>query len=218
MIVSHRYRFIFIKCKKTAGTSIEIALSSILGDNDIITPINEFDEKLRSQLCYRGPQNYLDERSGEQIFYNHMPAMEIRDRLGEKIWNDYYKFCFVRNPWDRIISHYYWHYREDKTPIPSIAEFIRWLDAGRISRYDNFRLYTIDGKISVDRIGRYENIEQDLKMIGAEIGLPVLPELPRAKGNYRSDRRHYREILSGEEREAIRRLCEIEIEHFGYQF
>jgi len=59
MIISHEHKFIFIKTNKTAGTSIEIALSKYCGSNDIITPISDEDEEIRRQLGYRGPQNYL---------------------------------------------------------------------------------------------------------------------------------------------------------------
>lgn len=47
MIISHKHKFIFIKTKKTAGTSIEIALSSICDADDIITRISSEDEKTR---------------------------------------------------------------------------------------------------------------------------------------------------------------------------
>ena len=60
MIISHDYKFIFLKNRKTAGTSIEIALSKFCGPNDVITPISPEDEATRKELGYRGPQNYLE--------------------------------------------------------------------------------------------------------------------------------------------------------------
>lgn len=59
MIVSHKHKFIFIKTAKSAGTSIEIALSKFCGSEDIITPILPAeDERKRKQLGYKGQQNF----------------------------------------------------------------------------------------------------------------------------------------------------------------
>lgn len=57
MIISHRYRFIFLKTRKTGGTSVEIALSPFCSADDIITPIAPPDEALRASLGYPGPRN-----------------------------------------------------------------------------------------------------------------------------------------------------------------
>ena len=56
MIISHKYKFIFIKPEKTAGSSLEIALSKYCDQNDIITTIGE--EYIRKKHGYLGPRNY----------------------------------------------------------------------------------------------------------------------------------------------------------------
>lgn len=58
MIISHKHKFLYIKAQKTAGTSIEIALSNICGESDIITPISRVDEEKRKSLGYLTAQNY----------------------------------------------------------------------------------------------------------------------------------------------------------------
>ena len=58
MIISHRHRFIFIKPKKVAGTSIEISLSRICGPEDVLTPLGAKDEKQRQMWANRSSQNY----------------------------------------------------------------------------------------------------------------------------------------------------------------
>lgn len=58
MIISHTHQFIFLKVYKTAGTSIEIALSKHCGPDGVIAPIVDEDEAIRKSLGYRGPQNY----------------------------------------------------------------------------------------------------------------------------------------------------------------
>ena len=58
MILSHKYKFIFLKTNKTAGTSIELALSKFCEAEDIITPVTPQDEELRRSLGHPGPQNH----------------------------------------------------------------------------------------------------------------------------------------------------------------
>ncbi len=230
MIISHKYRFIFIKTNKTAGTSIEIALSKFCGEQDIITRISPEDEKIRRQLAYRGPQNHTLPFTRYSLKYllkslrkmkrrgidPHSSAREIRKIIGEEIWNDYYKFCFERNPWDRVISLYYWYHKT--RPLTSISDF---LDSGIPQRLKKrgFENYTIDGKVVVDRVCLYENLEQELESAcNQRLGIPEKLTLPRAKGNFRADRRHYREILSDKDRDKIAKLFAGEIALFGYAF
>jgi hypothetical protein len=56
MILSHEHKFIFLRTKKTAGTSIELALSELCGPDDIITPLTREDEARRTGR--RGAQNW----------------------------------------------------------------------------------------------------------------------------------------------------------------
>jgi Sulfotransferase family len=98
MIISHENKFIFFKTRKTAGTSIEISLSRYCGDQDIITPISPADEIIRAKIG-KSPQNYDTDK-----VYNHISAEKVKKMIGNEKWNSYYKFCFDRNPWDKVIS------------------------------------------------------------------------------------------------------------------
>jgi hypothetical protein len=230
MIVCHRHKFIFLKTSKTAGTSIELALSKFCGDEDIITP-NSPDSGMRRELGHRGFQNCLApwwdyrprdithlfvKRQLKLRFYDHMPAKEIRPLLEERMWSGYFKFCVERNPWDRAISLYHWRYRS--RPKPPLAEFLS-SDAPLLRlRQSGFELYTLDGEIAVDRICLYEDLQDGLEEVRIRLGLPAPLELPRANSTSRTDRRHYRELLDEEQRERIRRVFQPEIELFGYEF
>lgn len=214
MIISHQHKFIFIKTKKTAGTSIEIALSKICGEQDIITPVSPEDEKTRMALGYRGPQNYII--NGARLFYNHIPASDVRALAGDEVWDAYFKFCFERNPWDKVISWYFWEHRIE--PRPSISEFIQSGHAGLVGGPGGFDLYTIDGAVAVDRVCLYENINEELLHIQNQLGLPEIPALPLAKSGFRQDKRHYRDILGAEDIVAIEKMFAREIALSGYTF
>ncbi len=230
MILSHQHRFIFLKTSKTAGTSVEIALSKHCGPEDVITAITPPDEKRRAALGYRGAQNHLYANSPLRLsslvrklrgprhqrrFYNHMTAEEVRARVGEGVWSGYYKFCIVRNPWDRVISDYFWTYRSSSRP--AVAEYLKSNRAALLKRH-GYDVYTIDGEIVADRVCRFENMVEELEDVRRRLGIPEELVLPRAKSGYRVDKRSYREILSPEERDAIARLFREEIELFGYRF
>jgi hypothetical protein len=228
VIVCHKYKFIFVKTYKTASTSIEIALSQFLGERGIITTIDPTDEKVRAELGFRGPQNeeiplhrYTLRNWGDRVrrgkralYYNHMPAREIRATLGRRMWNEYYRFCFERNPWDRALSLYYWK-TQHVHPRPSLLAFLRSDDRERLS---NTSLYTIQGKLAVDRVCLYENLEAELAIIRQGLGLPNRIELPHTKTYSRKDRRPYQAIIGQEEKEIVARACAREIARFGYTF
>ncbi len=227
MIISHKYKFIFIKTEKTAGTSIEIALSKFCGPKDIITPIVEEDELKRRKLGYRGPQNYkipfskyskCDLMTTIDIkrrlrFYHHNDAAYIKRHIDKDIWDSYYKFGFERNPFDKVVSWYFWQYKQE--PRPSISEFI---ESGEANLVKGFQLYTIDSIFAVDKVYFFEELDEAMKDLADKIGLPEVPELPKTKANLRKDKRSYRDILSEKDRETIEKVFARELAYFGFKW
>lgn len=228
LILSHDYKFVFIKTNKTAGTSVEIALSRFCGPGDIVTPISPEDEDMRRSLGFTGAQNYLAprgplsaavdrilRRSPEKAFFNHMSAQQVRALIPAETWTGYFKFCIERNPWDRVVSSYFW--KNKKEPRPSI---LNWLEQGGhdVLRRRGRDLYMIDGKIVVDHVVRYETLREDLESVRQKLGMPEPLHLPHAKSSTRTDRRHYRDILGEAERRIVERDFAFEIETFGYEF
>lgn len=227
MILNHQYRFIFIKTRKTAGTSIKIALSQHCGPRDIITPISAEDEAIRKQLGYRGPQNYLirgwpyvrsllrgEDAKKRRAFKNHSSALAARKGLPPDTWASHYKFCFERNPWDKVISAYWWRYPEGSRD--GLAQFILEGEAASLSDFRNNSDEA--GAIIVDHVARFENLTTELAAFAARVSLPAPLNLPRAKGSYRADRRHYREVLTPEERDRIAADFAREVATFKYEF
>lgn len=213
MILSHKYKFIFIKTKKTAGTSIEIALSKFCGPTDIITPITPADEIIRARLGYRGPQNYS---SSQGPFYNHIAAREIAEKIDPAVWETYYKFCVERNPWDKVVSWYYWENRTE--PRPSLSQFIRSGRAALVGGPGGFNLYTINDRIVVDKVLLYENLQQEMETLALRLNLPEVPRLPNAKAEFRVDKKPVTAFYGEQDRNTIATIFSREISLFGYAF
>ena len=202
MIISHKYKFIFIKTTKTAGTSIEVFLSGHCADEDIVTPIIPAVDGHR-------PRNYESGR-----FFNHISGAEIRERIGPEVWDGYFKFCFERNPWDKVLSHY--HMLRARAGGELMLD--QYFRAGGYPR-DTTKYLDKDRRILVDRICRYEDLTEELSAVCSQLGMPFSGQLqPRAKSEYRTDRRHYRDVLSTEQARIVSEQFAFEIAEFGYRF
>ena len=227
MIISHKNRFIFIKTQKTAGTSIEIALSKYCGPDDIITPISPEDEAKRNELGFAGAQNYeipFSRYSKADYlsfafhrrrlrFHRHMAASRIVQYIDNETWDSYFKFCFERNPWDKVISWYFWRYKSE--PRPTISEFIQSSEANLI---EGFELYTIASEIVVDKVFFYEELDDAMNELAERLDLDEPISLPMAKARFRNDGRHFRDILSQPDKEKISKVYAREIAYFNYEW
>ncbi len=147
-------------------------------------------------------------------YYNHISARELKTYLQDDIWSDYFKFCFERHPFDRVISLYYWRHKRE--PRPSISEF---LDSGvpNLLKTRGYDLYTIDGVAVVDRVCLYENMPQELEALRERLGFDAPLEMPRAKGSHRVDSRSPRDILNDADKQRIRVLFAAEFELFAFE-
>jgi hypothetical protein len=236
VIVSHRHRFIFIKTRKTAGTSIEIVLSRYCGPDDILTTDSTEDERLRQEIGGVGPQNHtgpiyrhepkdiariLLRRRPERrpLYWRHMGAHHLRRLLGPEIWDSYYKFAFERNPWDKVVSAYYWRHRKslDASGDPPITfgEYVR--KGKKLINVDGYEQYSIGDKVAVDLVGKFEALQSDLTQALDTIGIDYDGWMPSTKSATRKIR-SYREFYGDEERELVAGYFHREIELLGYEF
>jgi hypothetical protein len=229
MILSHKYEFIFIKTAKAAGTSIEVFLSKHCGPSDVLTPIeppiegheprnyegfiNPFPEILeRPDKLFSALRHSMISR---EKFYRHMPAVEVKRRVPHDIWNSYLKFCVERNPWDKVLSHYYMRAAREGGSL-TLDEY---LARGRFPI--NYFRYTdrSKAKIIVDRILRYENLNAELSDVFSQLNIPFDGTLGvTAKSEYRKDRRPYQQVFNNEQRRIVEKAFAKEIELLGYRF
>ena len=226
MIVSHLRKFVFLKTRKTAGTSFEIGLSRYAGPKDIVTSNDPEDEALRLDWGGIQPQNWLVPRSRwgarewlrwalrrpDRHFYHHMPAREIRRFIGRATWNNYCRLTIERNPWDLVVSAWAWYARRQAIP------FHAFVALDRLPYYSNWRIYTISDRIVVDWVIRYDELSSYLPQVSERLGLPGVLSLPRAKANTRKDRRPFQELYGKAEKERVARIFHREIEAFGWTF
>jgi hypothetical protein len=152
-------------------------------------------------------------------FWNHIPACVVKSRVSKRVWDDYFKFCIERNPWDKTLSDFYMRKQRSGGELT----FDDYMKRGRYPI--NYPRYT-DGvnheNVIVDHVMRYENLNEELSNIFGRLGIPFQGSLDvRAKSGHRKDRSPYQEFFVGEYqeyRDAIARAFEREIEIHGYSF
>jgi hypothetical protein len=221
MIISFRHAFLFVKTRKTGGSSVQMALSAVCGDEDII-------------VCDQLNRN-LDKAFSRNP---HASLRQIKFAIPEASWRSFFKFVFVRNPWDLVVSRYHW---ERKGRDCSVADFRRWLrtyvDPGHAEpeRNDQSNLvqpvwetgggylrdlqspYVLEGGESgADFIGRYETLSRDFASVCDRLGFPQLP-LPHLKSGFRQDP-SYRDAYDDESRSLVAEAFAEDIERFGFTF
>ena len=143
-----------------------------------------------------------------------MSAAKVKQQIGDDIWDSYFKFAFDRNPWDKTVTEYYGRTRQ-KSAVG--IDFFIEQQADRFTYY-NFPVYSLNGKVAVDFVGRYENIEQDLATALSKVGIAFDGWLPRTPDDFSPNQPHYSEILGDVQRETVERRFASEIETLGYEY
>jgi len=152
----------------------------------------------------------------------HLNIWQIGNEIEQEKFISYFKFGFVRNPWDRAVSLYE---RTEGLQLKSkmnFEEFIAWMRFSSSTclhpvphRYQLDWFVSPHGDVIVDYIGKFEHLDDDWKKISLKIG--VDSKLPKINVNF-SKKRHYTEYYTDKTKEIIRKRFLVDIEYFGYEF
>jgi hypothetical protein len=207
MIVSHRHRFIFAAVPKTGTHSVRQALREHLGDEDI--------EQVGLFVNKRFPYEDL-----AAIRHGHLGLAQVRPHLGDDAFDAYFKFGFVRNPFDRFVSYCAFMTRDGdlfkRSPHTVMEHF---LFAEPPENHILFQpLWTVlayaDGRLLADDVGRDEDMQRSYDAICARIGIPSRA-LEQVNGSSRGD---YRQYYTPRLADAVAARYARDLELFGYEF
>ena len=151
--------------------------------------------------------------------------------LKDEYLDNYFKFCFVRNPWDLMVSSYNWWIRDPKGQPRkrkiqniimqmSFGDFIKSEYSNQVNEVKHLGMgqhYSFtddDGNILVDFIGRFENLQEDFNIVCDKIGIPR-QQLPHAN---KTKHKHYTEYYDEETKQIVAEKYAKDIEYFNYKF
>ena len=225
MIISHSHKFIFIKSEKTAGTSVEAALSKHCTANDMVTPLGDywFNRDERGE--------WIHSAMNSEGFFQHDSAAEVKRKVPPEVWSEYFKFSITRNPWDRVVSHFSWEARNkpELRPAPKWHHrlglpFDEFREAAKLFRQyvkcdwkTNDRFYIERNAVCVDFVIRYERLTEDLAEVCRRAGLPAVT-LPHLKAGLRKGGHAYTEYYDEASKAIVAERHHNDIRLFGYRF
>ena len=197
-MINHTHKFVFVAINKTGSTTIHTSLSN---------------------LCSQDSKGLHPHSSLSQILHK------------DNSISNYFKFAFVRNPWDRCMSIYFYRRKKyGQYKNTSFTKFIKelpdrtFLDWYHVNVTDPFAppvslpqfffLANKSEKISMDYIGRFENLQEDFDTICDKIGLPK-QQLPHENKN---KHKHYTEYYDEETKSIVAEKYAKDIEYFNYEF
>ncbi|NOX83899.1 MAG: sulfotransferase family protein [Alphaproteobacteria bacterium] len=217
MIISHKYKFIFLRTEKTAGTSLTEALAVMLAPDDMIADMSRPGWAKFSPVHHGGLKRKLPQLFGLHV---HATAAQAKAVIGAAKFNSYLKFAVERNPWDRQVSLYF--QRKNKRGQGDDANFDRDMKSllfrsTEYVRLNNWSIYTINNDIVADEIVRYEDLAGGLEKVFAHVGLKAALNMPSLRSGFRDDK-DYRKHYSDATRERVARWYKREIDALGFVF
>jgi hypothetical protein len=208
-VICHHYHCVFVHVPKTAGQSVEHVFLNLVG----LTWETRAPLLLRYNDCPElGPPRLAHLKAWEYVEYKYLP---------QEMFDAYFKFSFVRNPWSRVISLYRYL---NQDPGLSFKEFVLTVLKKQLWR----KMYPFvgpqsefvcdrDGRMLVDFVGRFESLQADFNTVCERIKLPAisLPHVNKAKVSAGNE---YQDYYDSESKECVAELYRKDIESFGYRF
>jgi hypothetical protein len=205
MIISFLHRFVFVAIPKTGTHAVRQALRKHLGPQDA--------EQVGLFVSKRFPIEELA-RQG----HGHLGLAEVRPYLPDGRFEDYTKFAFVRDPYDRFVSYCAFMTREtdafDKDPQGVMRHFLANPPHDHVLfKPQHAQLVGREGRLLTDEIGRFEAMQDSYDRIAARIGIPTEP-LEKVNA---STHRDYRTYYNQELKDGVAKIYARDFELFGYQ-
>ena len=209
MPISHKHKCIFVHIPKCAGSSIE----SVLG--------------MHGDIEHIGLKPYLNQELNHDTLFGkgaqHYPLTKLREVLSEDIFQDYFKFSFVRNPWDRFISHVAWskgiwngQHTVTHNDVELALSKLKTTSEAELSNHLQPQwkfLCDVNGNIACDYIGRFESLNKDWAYLTKELNLNQ--PLPKRMVSYH---KHYSTYLNDHQVDFLANYYKQDIELFKYKF
>ena len=171
--INHDLKAVFIHVHKTGGTYLSYMLHKYYGFKNYYIRRPDHDK-----FCFNKKKttkfiNYENRIHGVLMYYKTSPYINKKMGMTPQKWNTYYKFAFVRNPYDKIISAWN-HVNRFKIPFPNylrLQNICNDVEFMHVFMPQVRNIINEKGKVELQFIGKFENLEEDFCKILKNIGI-----------------------------------------------
>lgn len=230
MIISYRHQLLFLKTPKTASSSIEAWLAEeIFGGRESSFRESEEHEPFADE---RGIATRMGNgKAGDSEIKPHISLTDTRTLLGKQSFRALTTVTTVRNPFDQIVSLFWWRTARLRpelysdllgAPLKVVAKAFQEF-VGKVPRNPWFRqrnwLVSEDREDEAQRVMRFEKLEEDFEAVRHDFfGATQTAGLPAFKSTLRRVDIEYRSLFNLSTRYSVGKMMDWECQRFSYKF
>jgi hypothetical protein len=213
--INHDLKAVFIHIPKNGGSYISEILTKYYGFKTYY--LQRPDHKFFCMGKDKSVDKHENKIHGTLMYYKTSKYINRIMNMNDNKWNNYYIFTFIRDPYDRIVSG--WNYC-NKYKIP----FEKYLNINMSTNsYDYWHVFMSQsrhiinnkGKININYIAKFENMEYDLKIILNNIGILNIIHTPFKKNSKKHD--DYKSYYINDSLEKVNIIMKEDFENFHYE-
>ena len=213
LVISKHHKYIFFHLPKNAGVSV----SRMLISQEKLLEIKRLSSFFFRKIFNTRDNFYFSIRNKKFIFFkSHVPCYEFYRILDKNFFANYIKFAVIRNPWDRMVSRYFYSKKiSNKFKDYSFKEFVNYDIETNMHILNQYKFCCDDkNNFCLDQIIKFEDLNNDFNKISTKL----FNKQDMLKHFNKSNHKNYREYYDNELKDKIYKFCRKDIQFFDYEF
>tara|TARA_B100000767_G_C19654905_1_gene488422 strand:- start:251 stop:892 length:642 start_codon:yes stop_codon:yes gene_type:complete len=211
IVISKKNKLIFFHLPKNAGTSI----SDLLLRNENYYYSWVIFSKILKRFTKKDNFFFDNFQNKIHLLRSHESVKSIEEKISPNIFNNYFKFAIVRNPYSRFVSRYNYTKLISNINHLQFSEFVKhYIELDMITDKQYQFLLNKNGKIGVDKVFKLENINKDINEITSKININPIKFYRMNTSTYDD----YKQYYDADTKKIVENFCKEDLDFFNYDF